>query len=217
MEQTFLMQNNTPFIIAIDGTAGSGKGTLSKRLAKHFGYVHLDTGKLYRATAYKVIKNGGDIHNVTDALDSVKTLEVDDFSNPELTSNDIGNGASIVSKIPEVRQALVAYQHNFPNGNTGAVIDGRDIGTVIFPDANIKFFVDADVTVRAERRTAELKSKELQSTEVNYDTILTDLKARDQADKNRAISPLVPAQDAHHIDTSKTDIQAMLEYALSKF
>ena len=216
------MQNNTPFIIAIDGTAGSGKGTLSKRLAKHFGYVHLDTGKLYRATAYKVIKNGGDIHNVTDALDSVKTLEVDDFSNPELTSNDIGNGASIVSKIPEVRQALVAYQHNFPNGNTGAVIDGRDIGTVIFPDANIKFFVDADVTVRAERRTAELKykelkSKKLQSTEVNYDTILTDLKARDEADKNRAISPLVPAQDAHHIDTSKIDIQAMLEYALSKF
>ena len=206
------MQNNTPFIIAIDGTAGSGKGTLSKRLAKHFGYVHLDTGKLYRATAYKVIKNGGDIHNIADALDAINTLKIDDFSNPELTSNDIGNGASIVSKIPEVRQALLAYQRTFPNGKTGAVIDGRDIGTVIFPDANIKFFVDADVTVRAERRTAEL-----QSTGANYDTILADLKARDKADENRAISPLVPAQDAYHIDTSKISIQAMLEYALSKF
>ena len=203
---------NAPYIIAIDGTAGSGKGTLSKRLAKHFNYVHLDTGKLYRATAYKVLQNGGDVNNIQDALSAVKSLQAEDFTNPKLTSNAIGNSASIVSKIPQVRQALEDYQRTYPNGHKGAVIDGRDIGTVIFPSAHIKFFVDADVKIRAERRTAEL-----QNSGAIYEEILSDLKARDEADKNRAISPLVPADDAHHIDTSHIDIDTMLKNALDKF
>ncbi len=205
------MSNLIPFIITVDGTAGSGKGTLSKRLAKHFDFVHLDTGKLYRATAYIILQNGGDIHNTEHALEAVKQLNANDFSNPELSQNHIGNGASIVSKIPQVRNALLEYQRNFPNGHTGAVVDGRDIGTIIFPDAPVKFFVDADVKIRAERRY-----KELSSTGVSFDTILNDLMARDKSDKNRVIAPLKPADGSHFVDTSHVDIATMVQQAIVK-
>ena len=211
------MDNNS-FIIAIDGTAASGKGTLAKGLAKHFNYAHLDTGKIYRALAYKVIQtntNVNDIEKIVGLIGSISEIKFDD---PELVSNDVGKMASIVSPIPEVRKNLLDYQRKFPTvslekGFSGVVVDGRDIGSVIFPNANVKFFVDAGLEIRAKRRFDELIAR---GDKIDFETVLNDIKVRDTADKNRDASPLIKCVDAIEVDTTDTPIDEMLTSAIAK-
>ncbi len=218
-----------PIIIAIDGTAGSGKGTIAKKLAAHFNFPHLDTGKLYRLTAHAVLSNNDDIHDEKTASRAAKNINIGNLSNNELTENHIANGAGIVAKMPTVRRELIAYQRNFPNNKSGVIIDGRDIGTVIFPLANIKLFIDADLDVRALRRYKELKkmsscnlnnshksSVKNCQTEPNFATIKADMCARDNSDKARKISPLRPASDAIFIDTSNISYDDLLSEVLKK-
>ncbi|MGB1361421.1 MAG: (d)CMP kinase [Alphaproteobacteria bacterium] len=204
------------FVIAIDGTAASGKGTLAKRLAKHFNYAHLDTGKIYRALAYRVIQTNTDPSNTNAVVDLIGSISDIKFDNPELVSNEVGKMASIVSPIPQVRENLLDYQRKFPTVSLeknfdGVVVDGRDIGSVIFPDADVKFFVDADVEVRAKRRFDELIAR---GDNVEFETILNDIKVRDTADKNRATSPLIKCDDAHSVDTTNVDIDTMVQNAI---
>lgn len=180
------------FTVAIDGPAAAGKGTISKAVAAHFGFAHLDTGLLYRAVGAKVLA-GGDPVAVAQALDPV------DLEKEELRTPEVAQAASEVAVIPEVRTALVSLQRSFAKGKGGAVLDGRDIGTVICPDADVKLFVTASPLCRAERRHAELRAK---GSDVTLRAVLEDVKERDARDSGRATAPLVPAQDAVLLDTS---------------
>ncbi len=211
------MQNTIP-IIAIDGTAGSGKGTLAKRLAQHLEYGHLDTGKLYRAVGYLATVHGTDTADETAMVGLVDYITAEVLANPILTTNSMGNMASqVVSRMPAVRTALLGYQRTFPmlcvqRGQLGAVVDGRDIGSVIFPDAPVKLFVTADVQVRAKRRFAELCSH---TPAVQFDTVLSDIKTRDTRDMTAAVGRLVQTPDSIFIDTTHMDVDRMLQNALS--
>ena len=190
-------------IIAIDGPAASGKGTLGKRLAQHYGYRHLDTGVIYRAVA-KALLDGG--HDLTDEAQAVKVamqLDPETFGHPELKSHRSGEAASVVSVIASVREALVNFQRQFAADPPGAVLDGRDIGTVICPDADVKIFVVADPQVRARRRTLEAQARGEAADEA---MVLADILKRDERDKNRAAAPLKAATDAHILDKSTLDI-----------
>src|ERR1700753_1150666 len=191
-------------IIAIDGPAASGKGTLAKRLAAHYGYSHLDTGVIYRAVAHALIVRGLDLQSEADAIRAAQSLDPATFDNPALKSHDVGSAASIVSAIPAVREALVEFQRQFAARPPGAVLDGRDIGTVICPQAEVKIFVIADPKVRAQRRTAEVQARGEAADEA---AILADILARDERDQNRAIAPLKPATDAYLLDNSHFDIE----------
>ncbi len=184
------------FTVAIDGPAAAGKGTLSKAVAAHFGFAHLDTGLLYRAVAAKVLAG-------MDAAEAAQTLATDDLENDALRTAAVAEQASIVAAIPEVRAALVAFQRSFANRAGGAVLDGRDIGTVICPDAAVKLFVTASAEVRAQRRYAELTGRGM---EARFETVLADVQARDARDMGRADAPLRPADDAVEIDTSQMSI-----------
>src|SRR5262245_37131639 len=198
-------------IIAIDGPAASGKGTLGKRLAAHFGLRHLDTGLLYRAVA-KALADGG--HRVDDrdrAVAIAHALDPQTFDEAVLKTHAVGEAASIVSAIPEVRAALLAYQRAFKQSPPGAVLDGRDIGTVIAPDADVKIFVTAEPEERARRRARELAAQGLAANEVE---ILADIKRRDERDRSRAVAPLVQAPDAHLLDTTHLDIDAAVRAAI---
>jgi cytidylate kinase len=198
-------------IIAIDGPAASGKGTLGKRLAARFGLRHLDTGLIYRAVAKAVLDAGHPLDDVPKAAMAAQTLDPASFDEKVLKSHAIGEAASVVSAIPEVRAALLAFQREFGRSPPGAVLDGRDIGTVIFPDAGIKIFVTAAPGVRARRRWAELKAAGLQVTEAE---ILADILRRDERDTSRAAAPLKPAPDAHLLDTTHLDIDAAFRAAI---
>lgn len=187
-------------IIAIDGTAASGKGTLSYMIANRLGLPYLDTGKLYRATAYYMIA-----HQEKDAELAAKSIGKKELLSPNLQSEEIGKKASEIASMPLVRNVLYDYQRNFP-GEKGAVLDGRDIGTVIFPDADIKFFITADIAIRAKRRAMQLN--------IAVEEVLTDLIARDKRDMERSTAPLKPASDAIIIDNSNMSIDEMLEKAL---
>lgn len=200
-------------VIAVDGPAASGKGTLARQLAKHFGVPYLDTGKLYRAAAWKVLEKSGDIQNVADAVNAAKNLQPTDISSPNLFSEAVGNAASIVSAIPEVRQALLEFQRNFADRSHGGVLDGRDIGTVICPDANVKLFVTANLDARAQRRYQELKRNGL---DITIEEMRSNLKERDERDAQRQIAPLAPAEDAWQIDTSDMDAEEVFQVVLSK-
>ena len=180
------------FTVAIDGPAAAGKGTISKAVAAHFGFAHLDTGLLYRAVGAKVIA-GADPVAAALALDPVD-LEDDSLRTPQ-----VAQMASEVAVIPQVRAALVAFQRSFAARADGAVLDGRDIGTVICPDAHVKLFVTASSECRAERRFQELMGKGM---DVTFETVLADVRERDDRDRNRAAAPLVPADDAVLLDTS---------------
>jgi len=180
------------FVVAIDGPAAAGKGTISKAVAAHLGFAHLDTGLLYRAVGAKVIAGEAPIVAAC-ALDPV------DLENDDLRTSAVAQAASEVAVVPAVREALVAFQRSFAARAGGAVLDGRDIGTVICPDADVKLFVTASPECRAERRFQELVGK---GTETTYDTVLADVKERDARDQNRAAAPLVPADDAILLDTS---------------
>ena len=203
-------------IIAVDGPAASGKGTLTGRLAEHFGLARLDTGLLYRAVGFRIIEKGDDPEETAIAVAAAERLRASDLNNPALRGEAAASAASVVAAIPEVREVLRAFQQNFaanpPGGAPGAVLDGRDIGTVICPDADIKLFLTASPEVRAERRVKELQAKGLEAI---YTRILRDLQDRDARDASRAVSPLEPAKDALVIDTSEKDADTVFETALA--
>ena len=204
-------------IIAIDGSAASGKGTLAKRVAAEFGYDYLDTGALYRAVALSLLNAGAKISNIDEkqAVNATLTLDLSLTQAAEIRTDKVAALASIVAAISPVRAELLALQRAFaaaPPSGKGAVLDGRDIGTIVLPDADIKFFIDADLDIRAERRTKEL----LQAGQsVMFRDVLEDMKARDDRDRTRPVAPLKAADDAITIDTSKTDATAVLALALS--
>jgi cytidylate kinase len=203
-------------VIAVDGTAACGKGTLARKLAAHYGFAHLDSGALYRIVALGVMDAGGDPSNVSDAVKSALNIDPAKTDHPLIRSDGVGKAASIVAAIPDVRAALFEYQRGFaahpPGNKPGAVIDGRDIGTVIAPDAPAKLFVDAAPEIRARRRRLELESLGIFLDE---EQILKDLTARDAADRARPISPLSPADDAILLDTTDLGIDAAFAAALA--
>lgn len=198
-------------IIAIDGPAASGKGTLGKRLAKHYGYRHLDTGVIYRAVAYALLEAGADPHNEMMAVSAALELDPEKFGNPVLKTQEIGTAASIVSAFPGVRAVLVNFQRQFAADPPGAVLDGRDIGTVICPEADVKIFVVADPKVRARRRAIEAR---LRGEKVDEAEVLADIHRRDARDKSREVAPLKPAPDAYLLDNSNLDIEGGVRAAI---
>ncbi|CUH84247.1 (d)CMP kinase [Thalassovita mediterranea] len=194
-----------PFTIAIDGPAAAGKGTISKAVAAHFGYAHLDTGLLYRAVGAKVLAGA-------DAIEAAQALQAEDLENGDLRTAEVAQAASKVAVIPEVRSALVDFQVAFARRDGGAVLDGRDIGTVICPEAEAKLFVTASAEVRATRRFKELSEK---GSDQSYDDVLADVIARDKRDSERATAPLKPAEDAVIVDTSDLSIEAAIAAAVA--
>jgi CMP/dCMP kinase len=198
-------------IIAIDGPAASGKGTLGKRLAHHYGYRHLDTGVIYRAVAKALLDAGADLTVEALAVAAAMELDPEKFGNPVLKSQVVGEAASVVSAFPRVREVLVDFQRHFAAGPPGAVLDGRDIGTVICPDADVKIFVVADPKIRAHRRTLEAKSRGEEADEAG---ILADILKRDERDQNRATAPLKAAADAYLLDNSHLDIEGGVRAAI---
>jgi CMP/dCMP kinase len=197
-------------IIAIDGPAASGKGTLGKRLAAHYGLRHLDTGLLYRAVAKSLLDAGQRPDDVAAAVAAAKVLD-SRFDEPALKTPAVGEAASLVSAIPELRAALVAFQRDFAAKPPGAVVDGRDIGTVICPNADVKLFVTATPQVRAGRRAAEYRG---QGKDLDEATVLADILKRDERDTGRKISPLKQATDAHLLDTTNMDISSAIRAAI---
>jgi cytidylate kinase len=198
-------------IIAIDGPAASGKGTLGKRLAHHYGYRHLDTGVIYRAVAKVLLDAGADLTDETYAVAAALELDPEKFGDPVLKTQRVGDAASVVSAIPRVRAVLVNFQRQFAADPPGAVLDGRDIGTVICPDADVKIFVVADPRVRARRRTLEAKARGEIADEAE---VLADILKRDERDQNRATAPLKPAADAYLLDNSHLDIEGGVRAAI---
>lgn len=215
------MPHTKPFLIAIDGPNASGKGTLARRLGKELGYPVLDTGLLYRAVGWLVIQQQGNLENENTALHAADELHEkitpDFLANPELRSAEIGSAASVVSAFGPVRQSLFDLQRNFalhpPEDAKGAILDGRDIGTVICPDAHIKFYVTAKPELRAERRARELYGDKWQ---VHYPVLLSQTNERDKRDSERATAPLKPADDAIMIDTSDLDADQTFNFAMEK-
>ena len=204
-------------IIAIDGSAASGKGTLAKRLATHLGLSHLDTGALYRAVGLQLLNAGQNPKNINhiQCVKSCVELDIALTTSPLIRSEKVAEMASVVAAMPAVRAALLDLQRQFaatPPDPEGAILDGRDIGTVVLPHANFKFFIDADINTRAERRTKEL----LQTGQsVMFRHVLSDMQERDSRDRSRSAAPLRPADDAISIDTSSMDADDVLALALS--
>jgi len=192
------------FTIAIDGPAAAGKGTVSKAVAAHFGFAHLDTGLLYRAVGAKMLAG-------IEPIEAAQTLTPQDLEDDTLRTPDVAQAASKVAVIPEVRAALLDFQRAFARRQGGAVLDGRDIGTVICPEAEVKLFVTASAQVRAQRRYQELVVKDMATS---LDAVLADVIARDERDMNRAEAPLKPAADAVTIDTSDLAIDAAVAAAI---
>jgi CMP/dCMP kinase len=198
-------------IIAIDGPAASGKGTLGKRLAAHYGLAHLDTGVIYRAVAKAMIDAGQNPGDVKAAAAAARALDPSHFDEVSLKAHSISEAASIVSAIPEVRDALLAFQREFAARAPGAVLDGRDIGTVICPDADVKIYVTATPEARARRRSAEYRA---QGRNIDEAAVLADIRKRDERDQNRIAAPLRRAPDAHLLDTTHLDIDAAIRAAI---
>ncbi len=198
-------------IIAIDGPAASGKGTLGKLIAAHYGLAHLDTGKLYRAVARDTLAAGASPSDASAALSAAKSLDFMTLGDPYLIDGSLGEAASIVAGHPAVRDALLAYQRAFARRKPGAVLDGRDIGTVICPEADVKLFVTATPEERARRRYLELREA---GNSVSEADVLADIRRRDERDKGRAAAPLRQAEDAHLLDTTNLDIDAAFKAAI---
>ena len=213
-----------PFVVAIDGPAASGKGTLARRLAERFGLAHLDTGRLYRATAALVLEAGADPADPTAAADAARRTGAMNLADPILSSEAVARAASLVAAIPAVREALLAVQCDFAadppapadtgragsTGLQGAVLDGRDIGTVVCPEAAVKLFLDASIEARAGRRVRELRER---GATAIYDDVLQDMKERDARDSLRRVAPLAAAPDAVIIDTTGLDADRVFEQA----
>jgi len=198
-------------IIAIDGPAASGKGTLGKRLAAHYGLRHLDTGLLYRAVAKAVLDAGARPDDAAQAAAAARSLDPARFDEAALKSAAVGEAASVVSAIGEVRAALFDFQRTFAATPPGAVLDGRDIGTVICPDADVKIFVTATPQVRAQRRTREFRAAGSAAQEAE---ILADIIRRDARDMSRAVAPLKKAEDAQELDTTRLDVEQAVSAAI---
>jgi CMP/dCMP kinase len=198
-------------IIAIDGPAASGKGTIARRIAAHYLLSHLDTGLLYRATAAALIAEDRDLHDEAAAVAVARGLGLTDFDDKTLRTREMGEAASIVAAMPLVRAALIEAQRAFAARPVGAVLDGRDIGTVICPDAEVKIFVTASAAARAQRRALELVQH---GEKADYNAILADIIRRDARDSNRTIAPLRPAHDAVTLDTTHLGIEAAAAEAL---
>jgi len=197
-------------LIAIDGPAASGKGTVARRVADEFGLVHMDTGRLYRLVGWELL-NRAKVDNrepVQMAIEIAQSINLANLNSPELETEDVGRAASIVSAIPEVRGALLELQRRTAKSPIGAVLDGRDIGTVVCPQADFKFYITADAEIRARRRFEQLKRTKKDITEAQ---ILQDIIERDKRDSERKVAPLVPALDAIFIDTSRLDINEVFE------
>lgn len=198
-------------IIAIDGPLASGKGTLARALAAHYGLPHLDTGALYRATALRLINNNIEPNNEIEAVKAAKSLDLSLLEDPDLRTAKAGSGASVVAAMPEVRKALFDFQVNFANQKNGAVLDGRDIGTVICPNADFKFYVTASPEVRAGRRLKELHEK---GEKITLEELVAQIKERDTRDASRDYAPLLKAADAIELDTTELAISAVIQKAI---
>jgi len=197
-------------IVAIDGPAASGKGTLAKRIAAHYGLPHLDTGALYRAVARDVLKRGLKLDDVWAGVIAARILDTGTLNDPALRGREAGEAGSVVAKLPEVRSALLKVQHDFARQPRGAVLDGRDIGTVICPDADVKIFVTASAEERARRRHAELAA----GSAISFAEVLDQIETRDKRDSTRAVAPMKPASDAVLLDTTHLDIDAAVRAAV---
>lgn len=208
-------QSPPSLVIAVDGPAAAGKGTLARRLAEALDLAHLDSGALYRAVGLAVLRAGGDPADEASAAAAARSLDTGRLSDPALRAPETGDAASKVAAFPSVRKALLDFQRRFarnpPAGRRGAAIDGRDIGTVVCPDAPVKIFVTASPDERARRRFAELQAA---GADVIYPAVLSELEARDGRDSSRAVAPLKPADDAAILDTSTLDAEAAFRAAL---
>lgn len=200
-------------IIAIDGPSASGKGTLTKALAKRLGFEYLDTGSLYRVLAYHSLKTGLFPDEVDKIISLVSNIDFSEAKNLPLGSDEVSMMASKIASKPEIREALNIMQKEFPLGKIGVVIDGRDIGTQIFPNAECKFFITADVVVRAERRYKQLQNG---GKNIIFEQVLQSLKERDELDRTRKIAPTLPASDAIIIDTSNLSAEEVLKLVIEK-
>jgi cytidylate kinase len=194
-----------PLLIAIDGPAASGKGTLARRLADYFHLPHLDTGLTYRAVAHMLMEKGWPLDDEAHAIEAAKLVDLGRLDKHALSAHAVGDAASRVAVIPEVRKILVEKQRAFARQPSGAVLDGRDIGTVVCPDANVKLYVTATAKVRAMRRLRDIESR---GGTADFAEILADIERRDARDMGREDSPLRPAEDAHLLDTSEMSIEA---------
>jgi cytidylate kinase len=201
-----------PLLIAVDGPAASGKGTIARALAAHFRLPHMDTGMLYRAVAVSLNRFGGDPGNEFEAVRAVAGLAQVAIDDPELRSEFAGSVASRISAYPGVRAALIERQRDFAAQDGGAVLDGRDVGTVIAPHATAKLYVTASAEVRAKRRLAELVAR---GAAAHYDDVLIDIRARDERDAGRTAAPLARAEDADLLDTSEMDVEAAIARAIA--
>ena len=199
------MSVSGPFTVAIDGPAASGKGTVSRRVAEHFGFAHLDTGLLYRAVALKVLAGG-------DPLEAAEGLREEDLVRDGLRGSDVAQAASRVAAVAEVRSALLAFQRQFARRKGGAILDGRDIGSVVCPEAEVKLYVTATDAVRAARRFAEMRARGEDVTEAD---VLAALRERDARDSQRAAAPLVAAEDAVMLDTTEMEIDEAAAQAIA--
>ncbi|MEM1037543.1 MAG: (d)CMP kinase [Pseudomonadota bacterium] len=197
-------------IIAIDGTVASGKGTIAKRLSAWYGLAHMDTGRLYRATGVSAAAKGIDFSDHQALAEVAASLDLNDYTEEELRSGEAGQWASKVAAIPEVRAALLDLQRAFAHQPKGAVLDGRDIGTVVCPDADVKLWVEASVEVRAKRRWNELVVK---GETLSLEDMVAQLKERDERDKSRSNAPMIKAADAVLIDTTHLTIDAAVDKA----
>ncbi|MCH1542435.1 MAG: (d)CMP kinase [Alphaproteobacteria bacterium] len=209
-----------PAIIAVDGPAASGKGTLARKLAAHFNFAYLDTGALYRAVALSVIDMGGQVETEADAVAAARRFDMSRLADTDfaaaLRTAETGRAASVVAAMPDVRAAIISAQRQFaetpPGGKAGAVLDGRDIGTNICPDAAAKLFITARADIRAERRWRELQADD---ATLSFETVLNDIEVRDARDAGRAAAPMRQAEDAHLLDTSDLSIEEAFAAALA--
>ena len=199
-------------VIAVDGPAAAGKGTLARRLAAHFGLRHLDSGTLYRAVAARLLREAGDPADAAAAEAVAHAIDESDLAAANLRDEAVGRAASVVAAIPAVRRALIDYQHRFGRTPPGAVIDGRDIGTVVFPDAEHKLYVTASAEARAGRRYLELAAR---GEPADRAAVRREMAERDARDAERAIAPMMPAADATVLDTSGLEIDAVFKVALA--
>ena len=201
-------------IIAIDGPSAAGKGALAGRLARHLGFAHLDTGALYRAVALRVLRAGGDPTDTKAATAAARQLSLDDLDDAGIRDEVTGEAASQLAVIPEVRREMLAFQRTFasdpPDGAQGAVLEGRDIGTVVCPEAEVKLFLTASLGARAHRRFLELRERGATTSE---EKVLEDMRARDERDRMRGASPLRQAADAHLLDTTNLSINSVFARA----
>ena len=210
------MSAKPAFIITVDGPSAAGKGTLARRLAQHFGFAFLDTGALYRGVALALLRQGTDPADAERAIAAAKSLKPEILGDPDLRTEATSQAASIVAAIPGVRAAILNWQRDFahrpPNGSGGAVLDGRDIGTVVCPDAPAKLFINASVEARAQRRFRELQGR---AETAIYARVLQDMQERDARDRARPISPTKAAEDAKTIDTSDLTADQVFDQALA--